>query len=722
MALGFRNCCNQFDYFLLSETPATVSEYEVYYIETLEGPTFCGSYSNLPPVNYSLPVYTPTNIILQGLYTEGCDNCILLNPCPTEESILENQFGEGSVILQPDCNFTTIRQMQIECLPISPTYENSLDGIARLFVIGGTPPYTFSERSRGILSVSFREDDIYTVLTQIPAGTYRFNVFDSTGDFSINLNCLITAPPPLPVFACNTTDATYFGKPDGKINFTVLSAGTQPYRYRIFGINFNNLPITINAGTFTIFYSDRYYTQQITCTVGQPPEVIFPDYLCLEFTFCGTLFRLSFIKLPTKFNYRAQFQCENPEVIGVTSLFIRWQDPGGWFITPTVVITDPQFTTPCLTVVVGQQFLIRKNLPLSEQPTGNWTGQGFMVPATGIDTSAGQCIPLLGPIVVNPFRGATPVEYGNISVVANGGTKDYIYIIDGPQQSFYSQTPVIDGLLPGDYKISLQDSNGVITDTKTFTIVNELPVNLFNLFNPCVITTYTNTWLNQTPGSKSIEILKGETRSSSIKSICNFNFYSLPINSKLTARITIMLTNTVVVGPTGYTDPNLVVVMSPEIVEMNVTTNGNQINIFDGVEPIYKTYPYVLNGNWYKQNNGNSCCLFPSEEGVTYAQEITWRSNEFYFDSSTYINTSFLTYFENSIPSSRYPIKGCVSTDYCSGYVQSNLKVSITDIVSVAGNVTFAENYKELYRYTFRNHSNGVADWVKGENPNPSCT
>lgn len=722
MAFAFKNCCNQFDYFLLSETPATVSEYEVYYIETLEGPTFCGAYSNLPPVNYSLPVYTPTNIVLQGLYTEACNNCILLNPCPTEEVILQNQFGEGSVVLQPDCNFTTIRQMQVECLPISPTYENSLDGVARLFVIGGTPPYTFSERTRGILSASFIEDDIYSVLVGIPAGNYRFNVFDSTGDFSINLDCLITAPPPLPVFGCRVTDATYFGKPDGKINFDILSGGTPPYRYRIFNFNFNNLPITVGAGTYTIFYFDRYYTQQITCTVGQPPEVIFPDYLCLEFDYCGTLFRLSFRKLPTKFNYRAQFECENPESIGVGSLFIRWSDPGGWFIAQQPILTDPQFTTPCLTVVIGQLFSIRKTIGTSEQPTGNWTGQGFMTAASGIFTSAGQCAPLLGPIVVNPFRGAAPVQYGNVSVVANGGTGDFIYTIEGPNGAFYSQTPTIDGLLPGEYKISVTDSDGNTSNTKTFSIINEPPVNLFSIFQPCVRASYTNEWTSQTPGGDKIGIDNGEVRASIINSISNFDFYKLPDTAKLTARIQVVLTNTVVSGTKGYTDPNIVAQITDKIIQSTVTTNFTSVEIFENIEPSYKVFPYVLNGEWYKQQNGNGCCLTPEEEGVKYIQELKWISNEFSFNNTTFINTNFTVYLENSIPLSKYPLAKCIKGEYCSGYIKSEMKVSLITITSVIGNVSFAENSREIYRYTFESNSNGTADWAVGENPNPSCT
>ena len=36
MAFGFQNCCDSNEYFYVNNIPNTVSEYEVYYIDTLE--------------------------------------------------------------------------------------------------------------------------------------------------------------------------------------------------------------------------------------------------------------------------------------------------------------------------------------------------------------------------------------------------------------------------------------------------------------------------------------------------------------------------------------------------------------------------------------------------------------------------------------------------------------------------------------------------------------
>ena len=52
MALGFQNCCDGTDYFYVSGIPNTVSELEVYYIDTLEGLDFCAAYVELPELFY----------------------------------------------------------------------------------------------------------------------------------------------------------------------------------------------------------------------------------------------------------------------------------------------------------------------------------------------------------------------------------------------------------------------------------------------------------------------------------------------------------------------------------------------------------------------------------------------------------------------------------------------------------------------------------------------
>ncbi len=270
MALGFRDCCNEFNYFLLKDTPGTVSEYEVYLIETNEGPTFCGTYLNLPPLNYTPTTYNAVNLSQQA----DCNTCVGINPCPVEENILENQFGPGSVIIQPDCNFTSIRYLLVDCFPVNPTFENSLDGEVILNITGGVPPYVIRDfYTNQVLQGEPTIDNFYRVLNGVPAGDYRFLVSDTDENFILDITCTLTGPPPFPVFEAVVTDATVFGKPDGQIDLIVLSAGTPPYGYIINGIVYDTLPIIIGAGTYTIIIFDEYYTTELIVTVEQPPPV-----------------------------------------------------------------------------------------------------------------------------------------------------------------------------------------------------------------------------------------------------------------------------------------------------------------------------------------------------------------------------------------------------------------------------------------------------------------
>ena len=74
MALGFQNCCDVEDYFYVTGIPGSVSEFEIYYIETVEGDTLCGTYVELPTLDYQPITYDLIGMTAQT----SCANCILL--------------------------------------------------------------------------------------------------------------------------------------------------------------------------------------------------------------------------------------------------------------------------------------------------------------------------------------------------------------------------------------------------------------------------------------------------------------------------------------------------------------------------------------------------------------------------------------------------------------------------------------------------------------------
>jgi hypothetical protein len=722
MALGFQDCCNGLNFFLINSVPATVSEFEVYNIQTQEGAVFCAIYVNLPALNYAPPTYNAISLTQQT----DCETCLTSNPCPTTETIFHSQFGEGSVVTTSDCNVTTIRQMQVQCFPTSPTYENSLDGSLDLFINNGTPPYIIRDYITGQVINASKVDDFYGVKRNISAGTYNFFVTDFTSDFGIPISCLVTAPPPLPVFGCNTQDNTFYDKPDGILDFIVLSAGTPPYRYYFGNSQFQiPIPTLIRQGTYNIRYEDQYYVQYIQCTVGGPPEVIWPDNLCMTFDYCSTSFRLSFTKQtnPRKIDYRAWYLCDNPEQVGCERLVLRFEDalPGGWFIESQPIIFPISLSVPNACALVNFTFSAAKNVnPRSDQPDGDWKIFGDL--NANATLTSGPCGLSLQLIAKEDFTPVTNEQSGKALLQSVGGISPVSYLLTGENDFIYqTNTPVVENLKPGNYKAKAIDANGSNSNEVSFVINTVDPVDFISNFNPCVITNYTNEWVTQLPGGSSTRIEDGESLLSTINSTSTFNFNFLPDNSIMKGRIKITLDAYVVVGPSGFTNPDVVASIDLNSISLQSVTDGIPFNFMEGVCSIPTTYPLFLNGSWYKDTNGNSCCNDPSTEGVGYKKQLVWISNEITIKNNTSINTQIQTIIENFIPWSRYQLIGCSSNGTCSGYIDISLKIELINLSVVSGNVILSQNNYQIYTYNFRTTSDGSASWTTGGKPTPAC-
>jgi len=720
MALGFQDCCNGLNFFLIAEIPATVSEFEVYSIETQEGPTFCATYVNLPTLNYQPPTYNAVNLTQQL----SCDDCIVIVPCPTEETIFHSQFGEGSVITTSDCTVTTIRQMQVQCFPTSPTYENSLDGELDLFINNGTPPYIISDFTTGEIINAPRNDDFYKVKTNISAGTYNFTVRDFTSDFTVPISCLVTAPPPLPVFGCNTQDATFYDKPDGILDFIVLSAGTPPYRY-YFGNSQNQffIPRAIQGGTYNIRYEDQYYVQYITCTVGEPPEPPWPQRLCMTFSFCGSNFKLSFTRQanPTKLDYHSWYLCDNPEQVGCERLPLYYDEfnIGGWHIEETPIIFPIQFSVPCDIEILNPTFSALKIDTSSDLPNGDWKVNGSLASNAVItDTPCGLSLVLIGKQDFTP--GVDPTV-GKAILESQGGSGGVSYNVSGENFTTLTSSSVIESLSPGDYVAVAYDVTGLQSNEVSFTINEIQPFDFIFNFTPCVTGNYTNTWLVQIPGGSSVRIEEGESRQTTINNVFSHNFNYLPNNVILKARISVILDGFTVTGPVGYNDPNIVSIIENVFNNMSINTDGVNFDFMYGIQPLYRTFPLNLNGIWYRVENGNQCCLDPTNQGVQWKNQISWVSNQITIKNNSIINTSMTTVLVNKIPFTSTSQFGCNPNFACSGYIDVKVRVTLQNIQVISGPILLSQNYKEIYRFVFRTHSNGAAQWISGGSPRPAC-
>jgi hypothetical protein len=563
--------------------------------------------------------------------------------------------------------------MQVQCFPTSPTYENSLDGSLDLFVKNGTPPYIIVEYKSGQVINAPQTDDFYGVLKNISAGTYNFAVSDFTGDFLIPVSCVVTAPPPLPVFGCNTQDNTFYDKPDGVLDFIVLSAGTPPYRYYFGNSQFQFTPPTlIRQGTYNIRYEDQYYVQYIQCKVGGPPEVIWPDKLCLRFDFCGTSFRLSFSRRlnPKKIDYRAWYECDNPEQVGTERLVLRFNEnnPGGWYIQSTPIIFPIQFAVPCDTIILNPTFSAVKASDIgADQPSGDWKITGSLSGPGNAILSDGACPLGLRLLMKENFTPVVNVTNGKALLASNGGTSPITYTIESKSLSYLTNNPLVENLKPGDYTAVAKDSQGLVSNTVSFRITEVQAVDFYSNFNPCVNSNYSTQWGIQVPGGSSTMIEGGDALLSVLSTSSIFAFDFLPEDAIITANIKIVVDFTTVVGPTGYTDPNVVSIVETTLNTMQIVTDGVTSYFMNGVCPSYTTFPLFTNGSWYKSNLGGSCCRDPKNEGVEYKKQIVWISNQVTIKSNSTITTLLTTTLENLIPFSRYQLAGCPKNGSCSG-------------------------------------------------------
>ncbi len=747
MALGFRDCCNEFNYFLLRETPASVSEFEIYYIETLEGPSFCATYLNLPPLNYTPTTY---NVATLSQRTD-CQTCISSNPCPTEENIIQNQFGQGSVVTQLDCNFTSIRYLNVECFPVNPTYQNSLDGQVVLFVTGGVPPYTFRNFVTGeVLQANPVIDNFYTVLPNVPAGDYRIVVSDTDENFIIDITCTLTAPPPFPVFTATTVDATVYGKPDGQINLFPfeLSAGTPPYVFIINGSVYTIPEIIIGAGTYVVIITDQYYTTQITVTVGEPPPVDYPDKLCLNANVttvagCSQVFGVNFERFVSNYDYRAQYFATNPEVVSFTNLNLRYEvGAGGWIIVPEFWGASPQFSTPCpVAVIASGDIGFKKVDGTTDTPDGNWISTD-PISFTDVTISAGGCAPSLQlRSTTDVCNQATPI-LGSVTLDAKGGTgPPYKYVVTSSREEIVSSSPVISELQPNDYKSYVLDNSRNSSKTVNFSIKSITPyvLNLANL-SQCTTQTNNSVFLNVTP-LPSIplspnQINPGESRRSRITTSTNFNFNFLPIDFEVTTRIVVTMQYVVTVSVVPYTDPRTYFVSnftgSPMTVS-TITTNGVTTDFMSGVNPVVGTAAFPLLGDgWYRISNGTiSCatgtgnCPAPLDvNGARYQKTLTWTSNLLTINNTTSISFSYFNDFTNSIPIIQSTVTSVTPNCYngCGGgNVTSTLNVVMNAPTKTKGCGSVTGSFRTLTRYVFNQHPNNGARYTTGGDPVPLC-
>ena len=476
MALGFKDCCNQYNYFYLNGVPGTVNLGDIYLITTSRNLEFCGQYVEVPKTNYNIPTYTVKQMIKQT----SCNDCISLNPCPLEVDLEFSNYTASSVGEIGNVGITTIIPMTVSCSPSVQPLVSGTTGEVRLSIQGGTPPYkVFSSQTQNLL-VSCSQTQNVLIYNNAKVGLYNLRVEDSIKDYVIELTCEILIPPtPLTISTVQTSPSIY-GKNDGSISL-IPSGGTSPFYYTFSGVTTQqNSSIkyeNLFANTYSFQVTDSgqgNYLQTVTLTgsVLNPEQIVYPNNLCFEFNFCEQFYQLGFTKTVNYKNYRPIYQCSNPNIIGGNSIELSWNNNSnftGWTIP---YFTQTGFTVPENCSV--KDFSEFRQTISQQQPIGDWVCVNGTFLNTKISVTSGSC---QNKILINvDTQDACSVNnlLGSITIKRFGGTPPFYYHYGNNIVNY----PTINNILPGQYLVYVVDGNDNVSNSQNITITDVSSVDI----------------------------------------------------------------------------------------------------------------------------------------------------------------------------------------------------------------------------------------------------
>ena len=503
MALGFRDCCNNFSYFYLSEVPTFVSESEVYFIVTDDGDTFCAQYLQIPSLNYAPPTYPLNEMTL----FPSCQSCIDNYECPTVDPI--NQISNLATLTVNECVCKTQYPLVVSCYTQNPTFDNSNNGSVGLSFIGGVPPYKAYKQVNGEYILINTYSNINTgvyIINNADEGTYYLKLVDGNGDEKF-LECTLNAPPTPLTISSAGVNPNFYNASNGSVTFTI-GGGTSPYSVTYNGdttqIPGNSYIIqNIGAGTYTISVTDSGTGLDAQTIPGQrtltnPAELTWPNYLCLSVNYCNNVLQLFFNKTTQYQNLRPVYSLSNTSksLIGIqpTQLFTIYFDnsltPNRWttgsnFINSQTI--QSIFNDECV-FNYGSQFLVFENVtqnPLTSLPQiGTWScpSESFLFnDLAQITTSTNSTCPITIQGSVTNACGST--NNGSVTINTLSGFPPYTYYKNGITNG---NNPTFNSLASGSYSFYVIDSNGTQSNTLNLT-VQSTNLTTINYLNQCVL-------------------------------------------------------------------------------------------------------------------------------------------------------------------------------------------------------------------------------------------
>jgi hypothetical protein len=708
MALGFQDCCNTSSYFYLNGIPATVSEFETYYIITSQGEKFCATYLDVPSLNYLPPTYN----LLEMTQFVDCDDCKTSNDytCPTSELILISQVSAGS-IAGSDCSIATIMPLYVECVSVDPTFASLSNGSVSLYVTGGTPPYTFfSGGTTNAVGNNQSTNNVYPIFQNLPFGTYNIDVTDSNGDFLISVSCVLDSTPPDLTVSCVPTNVSIFGANDGSINLNV-NGGTPPYTYKYLGSTIS-LPLqNLTEGTYEITVTDsgvggNKQIQIITCEVTQPNEVDYPDFLCMKFTACGTPFTLQFERDITDINYRASYICNNPEVFGITTGLSLYYGDNGWRVTYSTLTSQPFFSSNCGISFIGLSFNPSAVFATSSLPIGSWNPNGGALYSSTVIVTAGICPVTASLQSTESVCLLTPNLLSTTIVTANGGTPPYTYNVYNNFTNQLSPSPIF-SLAAGSYTLVATDSLGAVSQPSSIFVPSTAGTDVLFGINNCSVGTVSVITVNQLNTSPQID--DGESRKLTADVTTTVFFDYLPDGAEFTGKIKISLSSLYISGKGNQRYPDSAnILVTPTLTLTRIITNNVTTNFMNGVTPEFtvENYPAYAgtNGKWYNVAQGGQCCL--PLQGLKWTQDEYWISPTLTFNNTTNVKVTL-----NLVTQSKIPLlPGICAKTVCGAFLQNSMSVVLQDLDVVTGCLN-VNGTKELMGFSVKNNSNGDGGW-----------
>jgi len=155
------------------------------------------------------------------------------------------------VPLEPtnECDVITIFPMGVECISVDPSFSDTYDGSASLYITGGTPPY----------SILWGNGSVGTTINNLGVGSYSATVTDSYEDFLINSTCVLSAETPSPV---TTTTSTTTLPQYGDLCMVIVEQSNSQYIDFIYDGYFDGKPSWLSNDS-------QYFVYWNTGTTGE---------------------------------------------------------------------------------------------------------------------------------------------------------------------------------------------------------------------------------------------------------------------------------------------------------------------------------------------------------------------------------------------------------------------------------------------------------------------